>query len=506
MAKSRKNGVLIPTAPDVVAVPAIAFNLEDLDTRQSRGYEMFRLLGQGSSKTPLRREIDDHSCLYTPTNEKGSIYIVTRKTENRGGTMTIEYACSCLDFKKNLRNGCKHTFCERLARGEATTFGDPPARQPRLSAVRNPPRKRIGSNGLSTRSNQRHARRKMPTRVPEMLDAMRIAAVRRARDANEIHGNDRLIALKSRGGQLTPNTTRATTLILKVSNGLSSDEMHERYQGYINRGVLPLRKPPHPNTISAWMNDKHLEPLLMELFHETTLVYRAQETVGIIDSTKLSDEETSTYRGMQYRGDDRPDARWMKMHALSGLESNAILAFEFSHEKANDILYYEKLVSTAMRTFSLKYVLADRAYLSERTLGWSKEQFGIEAIIPIKKRWNADTKNGYHEVCRAAIDRYDNKRKKFDEIYCFRSKIEAVFSVIKRMFYGYVWSKGRANDGARDGLCQAWRNETICKIIAYNLRCAVIQESDKGIETNFLMHDRFFPAIPMEQRAMQIAA
>lgn len=506
MPKSRKQGVLLPTAPDVVAIPVEAYNLKDLNVRQGRGYEMSRVIEEGGKKSQMRRPIDVDSCVYVPTNEQGSAYIVKRQVENRRGTMVVEYACSCRDFKKNLRSGCKHTFCERLVRGEATTFGDPPARQPRLSAARRSPRKRVGSNGLSTRSNQRRARRQMPVRVPEMLNAMRIAADRRARDEGDICDRDKVVHLRSRGGQMTAGTTRATALILKVSNGLSSDEMYERYRGYIERGVLPLSNPPHPNTISAWMNDGNLEPLLMRLFHETTLVYRAQETVGIADSTKLSDEETTTYRGMQYRGDDRPDARWMKCHALSGLESNAILAFEFSDEAAHDSLYYEKLVSTAMKTFSLKYVLADRAYLSERILGWSKEQFGIEAIIPIKKKWDADTKSRYHEVCRDAVDRYDNRRKQFDEMYRFRAKIEAVFSVIKRMFYGYVWSKGRANEGAHDGLCQAWRNETICKIIAYNLRCAVIQEIDKGIETNFLMQDRFFPPIPVEQRAMRLAA
>lgn len=109
-------------------------------------------------------------------------------------------------------------------------------------------------------------------------------------------------------------------------------------------------------------------------------------------------------------------------------------------------------------------------------------------------------------LSREAADLYDNHRKQHDEMYRFLAKIEAVFSVIKRMFDGYLWSKGRSNETDENGLCQAWRNETICKLIAYNLRCAVIQEKDTGIETDFLRHDRFFPAILVELRAMQIAA
>ena len=104
------------------------------------------------------------------------------------------------------------------------------------------------------------------------------------------------------------------------------------------------------------------------------------------------------------------------------------------------------------------------------------------------------------------MDRYDNRRKDFDEIYRFRSKVEGVFSVIKRMFHGYCWSKGRTNASDEGGVSQAWRNETICKLLAYNLRCAVIQEVATGYSIDFRVGNRFFPAIPIEHRAMQIAA
>lgn len=495
----------LPTARAVIASPAVASDLKDLDNRQYRGYVMYMALNEGGKSTRGRAKIDETSSVYMPTNEQGSAYIVTRTTTNRAGTMTVEYVCSCRDFLKNLRNGCKHTFCERLTRGEATTFGEPPARRPNLRAQRRPPRDRRGSNGLSMRFNQRHARQAMPARIPEMVDAMRKAEDRRVRDLAKSADCDKVATMPRRGGQMTTDSTRAAALILKVSECRSADEMRDRYRTYIERKVLALQDPPHPNTLSHWMNDATLEPLLMRLFHETTRVFRVQETVGIVDSTKLSDAETTTYRGKEYRGDDRPDARWLKCHVLSGLETNAILAFEFSDDAAHDVRFYKPLVSAVMRTFSLTHILADRAYLSEETLGWSDEQFGIKAVIPIKKKWDPDTKQRYYEVCREAVERYDKRRKEFDEEYRFRAKVEAVFSVIKRMFCGYLWSKGRPNEVDENGLCQAWRNETICKIIAYNLRCAVIQEKKTGVETNFLIPNRFFPAIPMELRAMQFA-
>jgi len=508
MPRSRKGGVLLPTASNasnVVAVPIVAYDLANLDDRQYRGYVLFRKLVEGGKRAPIFRSIDESTSVYSPSNETGVAYILTRTVANVRGIMVAAYACGCRDFLKNMRNGCKHTFCEQLRRGEATTFGDPPAREPRRTAQRRAPRDRRGVNGKAVRTNQRQARRDMPTRIPEMLDAIRRAEDRRVRDALALKSANSARETLLRGGQKTLDSTRAAALIVKVSHGVSSDAMHDRYRTIIERGLLPLREPPHPNSISAWMNDETLEPLLMRLFHETTLAFRAQETVGLVDSTKLSDAETASYRGSEYRGDDRPDARWMKTHVLSGLETNAVLAFDFSEDSVHDSLYYKTLVTTAMKTFPLQFVLADRAYLSEEILGWSQEEYGIKTVIPIKKRWNADTKSRYHEVCAEAVDLYDNRRKSFDEMFRFRVKIEGVFSVIKRMFHGYVWSKGRRNKGADDGLSQAWRNETICKLIAYNLRCAVIQEIQTSFPMDFL-HAGFFPAIPMELRAMQIAA
>lgn len=507
MARSRKGGVLIPTAQNVVAVPAVAYDLANMDDRKYRGYVLYQKILEGGKFANVRREVKDTSgedwAAYSLTNENGKAYIVKRSTNNQRGTMTTTYDCGCDDYKKNMRSGCKHTFCEQLYRKEATTYGEPPAREPRRSAQRREPRNRRGANGKSVRTNQRLARIDMPSRVPQMIDEMRRAEDRRRRQALNSRN---VVDFRARGGQMTTDSTRAAALILKVSNGVSSDAMQERYQTYIDRGVLALQYPPHANTISLWMNDKTLEPLLMALFYESTKVFRAQETVGIVDSTKLSNAQTASYRGLQYRGDDRPDARWLKCHVISGLESNAVLAFEFSDQGSHDSRYYEKLVTTAMKTFALEYVLADRAYLSARILGWSMETYGIKAVIPIKKKWEGGSDSEYHEVCAEAIDWYDNRRKSFDEMYRFRAKIEAVFSVIKRMFHGYVWSKGRKNEGADDGLCQAWRNETICKLIAYNLRCAVLLERPTGVKVDFLRHDRFFPEIPVELRAMQVAA
>ena len=506
MPKSRKGGVLLPTAPNVVANPVAAYDLKDLDERQYRGYVMFQKILEGGKSQRVLMTSDDAVVIYASSNDGNLGYIVSRVVANDRGTMTVSYSCACPEYLKNMRSGCKHTFCEKLRRKEATTFGDPPTREPRRSAQRRAPVKRLGRNGKSERSNQRATRVEMPTRVPDLIDSLRALEDRRLQEEDERLGVSRLG--RKRGGQKTTESTRAATLLLKVSNGVSANAMVDRYRTYIDRGVLLLKEPPSQNTLTNWMSDAALEVVLRRMFLETVYLFRAMESVGIMDSTKLSNGETVRSLGVEYQRVERPCARWLKCHVIVGLESSAILAYEFSASTAHDSLYYKNLVNSAAEVFPLKYILADKAYLSEEIVGWSYKVHRIKAVIPIKKKWDAETKSKeYYEICRQLVDWHDNDRKRFDEIYRFRVKVEAVFSVLKRMFHGYNWSKGRRNKpfgGAE--FSQAWRNETLCKLIAYNLRCAVTQENQTIHRASFGSRTNFFPEVDPADRRLYLAA
>lgn len=506
MAKSREGGVLLPTAPNLAAIPVKAYDLANLDDRQYRGYEMYHKILQGGKGARIFAKLDEMTTVYISTNQNLASYIVKRETQNKRGTMTVLYECACPDFLKNLRSGCKHTFCEKLRRKEATTFGSPPQRAPRLNAQRRAPVKRLGRNGKAERTNQRTARVEMPTRVPELIEALRSLEERRERDDDDRYGVTKLRdkrQQKKRGRQTTPDATRAQTILLKVSAGKSADAMKREFKGYHNDGVYRLSESPHQNSLTNWMNDENLEPVLHRMFLETVALFRAMETVGIMDSTKFSNAETIRSRGVEYQGDDRPCARWVKCHVVCGLESSAILAYEFSSPHVHDSLYYKTLVNQMMGTFSLRYMLADKAYLSEEILGWSHER-GIKAVIPIKREWRKATKKKHYDVCVEQIDWFDNQRKSFDEIYRFRVKVEAAFSVMKRMFDGYCWSRGRAKKGKE--LSQAWRNETLCKLIAYNLQRVVQQEEDTSYKPVLGSRTSFFPKIDPEKSRVNVAA
>lgn len=144
--------------------------------------------------------------------------------------------------------------------------------------------------------------------------------------------------------------------------------------------------------------------------------------------------------------DKRPDADWMKCHALVGVETQVIMAVEFSGvygSGTHDLNFLEPLVETAITTFPLEYLLGDKAYLAERIPKWLAER-GIRAVIPIKKGWFRDQDRVYNEPLAALVEWFDrNENRDFHEVYRLRSKIECLFSVLKRVADGYCWSRGR---------------------------------------------------------------
>jgi hypothetical protein len=185
----------------------------------------------------------------------------------------------------------------------------------------------------------------------------------------------------------------------------------------------------------------------------------------------------------------------MKAHTLIGVESMVIMGVKFSGtlgDKTHDINFLEELVTFGLKTFDLKFLLADKAYLSDDILGWLWRK-GIRAAIPVKKKWDKETKHHY-EAAKHLVDWYDKKRRDFDEVYRLRSKIEGLFSLLKRLANGFCWSRGRPRGENAKEPCVAWRNETLAKYIYLNLRATVSLEEETGVKVNYLVPERRFPS------------
>jgi len=127
------------------------------------------------------------------------------------------------------------------------------------------------------------------------------------------------------------------------------------------------------------------------------------------------------------------------MHALVGVERLVCMAVIFSGSRGagtHDINYLLPLVEKVRGIFHLRYVLADKAYLSETVVGrlW---EMGMQAVIPIKKRWDGLNLKHYYEPFQHLVRWYDDRQAEFHEIYRLRPKIEGYFSLVKRVASGF---------------------------------------------------------------------
>lgn len=466
------------------------YDFDSLSERQQRGAELWRL---AQAQNGLALIISDDATLWFSQNDATRAYRVERESRNRRGVLQVEYRCQCQDFIKQGAVDCKHIFAEKLRRREIQVTQPTP--DPICKATRRELRKSLAFDGRTARSALRSAKRKLPERIPELM-----LSLKRAFDVLSRAAVIPIHARKHRGGRTpAPVSTRAATLVAKIAYGLSASEMMPHFERMIDDGVLHLRRVPNENTFSDWINDERLTPVLREFLRITSLPFREREVGAIIDSSKVSQLMTAHQKTIEYDfHDKRPGADWMKCHALVGVETQVVMAVEFSGvygSGTHDLNFLEPLIECAVTTFTLEYLLGDKAYLAERIPQWLAER-GITSVIPIKKRWFREQDRTYNEAVVGLVEWFDrNENRDFHEIYRLRSKIECLFSVLKRVADGYCGSRGRKRRHRNASApCTAWINEVLCKLIYVNLRTTVNLEALTGIKIDYVVPSRRFPA------------
>lgn len=483
--KAANHATADPNGPQTSSAPVGGPKLiraEDLDDRKIRGIALDQAIKRGKARIHV---VTDDEAIYWSSKDATRAYSVVRRDKNDRGELTVVYRCNCQDSIQHGRSDCEHCFAERVRRKEVIVVGEITQQQFNVATSRRrPARKRKGHDGRPLRTAQRLARVKMPGRIPELTLSLREA----------YDNDDPFTTLRIKGGQLTADSLRAVVLLLKIAEGKSADAMVRRYQELIERGSLQLERPPHQNTLTEWMNDAALTPVLQAMLRLSSGPFCQREIACIIDSSKVSQLRTAHARLVDYGTDERPSADWMKAHTLIGLETMVVMAVTFSGTKGDDthdINFIQELVEYALKTFELKFLLADKAYLSDAALGWLWKH-GLRAVIPVKKRWDYKTKDHYEAAAHLA-NWYDKRRRDFDEVYRLRSKIEGLFSLLKRMANGFCWSRGRPRGPNAVEPCTAWKNETLAKFIYLNLRATVSLEEETGVTVNYLVPDRRFP-------------
>lgn len=233
-----------------------------------------------------------------------------------------------------------------------------------------------------------------------------------------------------------------------------------------------LEHAPAHNSISRYLGQEALTPILKNLIELSASPLKAFETDFAIDGTGFSTSTYDRWFDHKYGKEAGRKQRWIKCHAMIGTKTNVVTSVEVTESYVNDTTQLPDLVARTARGFDVQRISADKAYLSLQNL-MTIDAHGATPYIPFKM--NSTGEGSGVEIWQRMWHHFWLKRDDFLRNYHRRSNVEATFSAIKRKFGGAVRSK--------DFVAQT--NEVLAKVLAFNLTMVIHEMYELGIEPGF---------------------
>ncbi len=227
---------------------------------------------------------------------------------------------------------------------------------------------------------------------------------------------------------------------------------------------------PHYNSISRYLEEASLTPLLSALVLESATPLADMEHDFAVDSSGFS---TSTYaRWFDHKwGREMRKNRYLKAHLISGVKTHVVTHAIITDSSVHDSPMFKELVEGTARRFDVKEVSADKAYLSKKNFDLVAGVGGVP-YIPFKSGAGG---HGGNALWQKLWHCFQFNREDYLKHYHKRSNAETVFSMMKAKFGGFIRSK----------LPVSQTNEVLCKVIAHNL-CQLTQAVfEFGLEPKF---------------------
>ena len=262
-------------------------------------------------------------------------------------------------------------------------------------------------------------------------------------------------------GAMVPGGADCLVPLSEVQSGLRSKR---------NLFECKFASTPHFNSVTNYLSNADMTPILKHLVTVSSLPLKAVETQFAADSSGFTTSRFIRWYNKKY-GREIDNREWVKVHLMCGVNTHVVTSVDVSGWESHDTNYFVPLVEQTARNFHMAEVSADKAYLSHKNLA------AIEAVngtpfIPFKSNTVATTEDSawgrmYHYFML--------KREDFLAHYHRRSNVETVFSMCKAKFGDSVRSKSDT------GMV----NEVLCKVLCHNI-CVLIQAvHELGVEPIF---------------------
>jgi transposase len=375
---------------------------------------------------------------------KGDLWLVP--SQSHTGTYVVDLdtaekpTCSCPDHEtRGCR--CKHIIAVEILRSEGPFPAEPKTTRVRVT---------YGQNWAAYNNAQTHEKE----RVSHLLRALCDGIVNTPRQGA---GRPRL-----------PLSDVVFGSVMKVYSTVSGRRAASDIRDAKEKGLIDTA--PHYNSISRYLDDKNLTPILQTLITESAMPLSEMEHDFAVDSSGFS---TSTYdRWFDYKwGRERSAAKYVKAHLICGTKTHVVTRAVVTDQDANDCPEFKGLVNDTCANFNVREVSADKGYLSQDNFKTVVDN-GAVPYIPFKSNSRGDTGT---QLWRKLWHFFQFNSDEFLTHYHKRSNVETVFSMIKAKFGGSIRSKSET----------AQTNEVLCKILCHNLTVLVQAIFEFGIEPKF---------------------
>lgn len=249
-------------------------------------------------------------------------------------------------------------------------------------------------------------------------------------------------------------------------------------------GLGLISKTPHFNSVSNYLSNPDLTPLLRDLITASSLPLKAIETDFAVDSSGFSTSRFIRWYNKKWKR-ELDNQEWVKVHLMCGVQTKIVTSAEVSGWAANDSPFFAPLVADTAQHFAISEVSADKAYTSHGNME-AVVRAGGTPFIPFKSNTVVPTDDS---VWAKMYHWFALNRESFLSHYHQRSNVETVFAMIKGKFGDSVRSKGTTGQV----------NEVLAKVLCHNI-CVLIQSiHELGIEPSFCA------AMPFEQKVPVIS-
>jgi transposase len=230
---------------------------------------------------------------------------------------------------------------------------------------------------------------------------------------------------------------------------------------------------PSYNTIFRYFESETLTPYLQMLIEESAAPLASIEEDFAVDSSGISNCRFYQWMTAKYSDPHMIEKRdWIKVHLMCGVKTNIVTSVEITGRHAFDGHYFKPLVETTAKTFAMRQVSADKAYLSAKNLQTVVDN---KAMPYIAFKANTNPGKRSNPLFRQMYHFYSYNQERFMQNYHKRSNVETTFHMIKSKF----------GDAVRSKLERAQINEVLCKILCHNICCLIQSMFELGLKPKF---------------------